>query len=52
MTDIDMFRDYQGEIKQLKNKIKTLKKEIDTLKQIIDFQELQLEQKEDRDEIC
>ena len=45
-----MFKDYQGEIMQLKNKIKTLKKEIDTLKQIIEFQELQLEQKEDRDE--
>lgn len=47
MTYIDMFRDYQGEIKKLKKTIQILKKEIDTLKQIIEFQELQLEQKED-----
>ena len=47
MTDIEMFKDYQGEIKKLKKTIQMLKKEIDTLKQIIEFQELQLEQKED-----
>ena len=42
-----MFTDYRGEIKKLKKTIQMLKKEIDTLKQIIEFQELQLEQKED-----
>ena len=42
-----MFTDYKGKIKKLKKQIETLKKEIDTLKQIIEFQELQLEQKED-----
>ena len=42
-----MFADYKGKIKKLKKQIETLKKEIDTLKQIIEFQELQLEQKED-----
>ena len=47
MTDIDMFTDYKGKINKLKKQIETLKKEIDTLKQIIEFQELQLEQKED-----
>ena len=42
-----MFANYKGKIKKLKKQIETLKKEIDTLKQIIQFQELQLEQKED-----
>ena len=42
-----MFTDYKGKIKKLKKQIETLKKEIDTLTQIIEFQELQLEQKED-----
>ena len=42
-----MFADYKGKINKLKKQIETLKKEIDTLKQIIEFQELQLEQKED-----
>jgi len=50
MTDIDMFADYKGKIKKLKKIIEDQRKEIDTLKQIIQFQELQLEQKEDRDE--
>jgi hypothetical protein len=50
MTDVDMFADHKGKIKKLKKQIETLKKEIDTLKQIIEFQELQLEQKEDRNE--
>jgi hypothetical protein len=45
MTDVDMFANYKGKIKILKEKIETLKKEIDTLKQIIELQELQLEQK-------
>ena len=55
MTDTDMFIDYDGKIKTLKQKlrlskniscfleiiIKSQKKEIDTLKQIISLQELQ-----------
>ena len=45
-----MFADYKNKIKKLKKIIEDQRKEIDTLKQIIQFQELQLEQKEDRDE--
>ena len=55
MTDTDMFVDYEGKIKTLKQKlrlsknisndleviIESQKKEIDTLKQIISLQELQ-----------
>ena len=55
MTDTDMFIDYEGKIKTLKQKlrlsknisndleviIESQKKEIDTLKQIISLQELQ-----------
>jgi hypothetical protein len=55
MTDTDMFIDYEGKIKDLKQKlrlsknisndleviIESQKKEIDTLKQIISLQELQ-----------
>ena len=55
MTDTDMFIDYDGKIKTLKQKlrlsknisndleviIESQKKEIDTLKQIISLQELQ-----------
>ena len=50
MTDVYMFAYNKGKIKKLKKQIETIKKEIDTLKQIIEFQELQLEQKEDRNE--
>ena len=56
MTDTDMFIDYEGKIKTLKQKlrlsknisndleviIESQKKEIDTLKQIIDLQTLQI----------
>ena len=56
MTDTDMFVDYEGKIKTLKQKlrlsknisndleviIESQKKEIDTLKQIIGLQELQI----------
>ena len=59
MTDTDMFIDYDGKIKTLKQKlrlsknisndleviIESQKKEIDTLKQIISIQELQMDTK-------
>jgi len=59
MTDTDMFVDYDGKIKTLKQKlrlsknisndleviIESQKKEIDTLKQIIGIQELQMDTK-------
>ena len=59
MTDTDMFIDYDGKIKTLKQKlrlsknisndleviIESQKKEIDTLKQIIGIQELQMDTK-------
>ena len=59
MTDTDIFVDYQGKIKLLKQKlrmsknisndleviIESQKKEIDTLKQIISIQELQMDTK-------
>ena len=59
MTDTDMFIDYDGKIKTLKQKlrlsknisndleviIESQKKEIDTLKQIIGLQELQIQPK-------
>jgi len=59
MTDTDMFVDYEGKIKTLKQKlrlsknisndleviIESQKKEIDTLKQIIAIQELQMDTK-------
>ena len=59
MTDKDMFIDYDGKIKTLKQKlrlsknisndleviIESQKKEIDTLKQIISIQELQMDTK-------
>ena len=59
MTDVDMFKDYEGKIKMLKKKlrmskniscdleivIESQKKEIDTLKQIIAIQELQMDTK-------
>ena len=59
MTDTDMFIDYEGKIKTLKQKlrlsknisndleviIESQKKEIDTLKQIIGIQELQMDTK-------
>ena len=59
MTDTDMFIDYEGKIKTLKQKlrlsknisndleviIESQKKEIDTLKQIISLQELQSQTK-------
>ena len=59
MTDKDMFIDYEGKIKDLKQKlrlsknisndleviIESQKKEIDTLKQIISLQELQSQTK-------
>jgi hypothetical protein len=59
MTDTDMFIDYEGKIKDLKQKlrlsknisndleviIESQKKEIDTLKQIISLQELQSQTK-------
>jgi prefoldin subunit 5 len=58
MTDVDMFADYKGKIKILKEKIKAIHKgshdleqiierqnqEINTLKQIIDLQAKQIEQ--------
>jgi prefoldin subunit 5 len=58
MTDVDMFADYKGKIKILKEKIKAIDKgshdleqiierqnrEINTLKQIIDLQAKQIEQ--------
>ena len=58
MTDVDMFADYKGKIKTLKEKIKAINKsshdleqiierqnqEINTLKPIIDLQEKQIEQ--------
>ena len=62
MTDKDMFIDYDGKIKTLKQKLKlsknisndleviieSQKKEIDTLKQIISLQELQSQTTEKR----
>ena len=62
MTDTDMFIDYDGKIKILKQKLKlsknisndleviieSQKKEIDTLKQIISLQELQSQTTEKR----
>ena len=59
MTDTDMFIDYEGKIKTIKQKlrlsknisndleviIESQKKEIDTLKQIISLQELQMDTK-------
>jgi hypothetical protein len=58
MTDVDMFANYKGKIKILKEKIKVIHKgsydleqiierqnrEINTLKQIIDLQAKQIEQ--------
>jgi prefoldin subunit 5 len=58
MTDVDMFANYKGKIKILKEKIKAIHKgshdleqiierqnqEINTLKQIIDLQAKQIEQ--------
>jgi len=62
MTDKDMFIDYDGKIKTLKQKLKlsknisndleviieSQKKEIDTLKQIISLQELQSQTREQK----